>query len=82
MKKQTLLCLTLTLLGMVLLCSLAIYLKASDPSDELLAHTQKTQSEADAVIETLRRSVQQADRGTHSRNRIRILRLSSFHLGR
>lgn len=50
MKKQTLLCLTLTLLGMVLLCSLAIYLKASDPSDELLAHTQKTQSEADAVI--------------------------------
>ena len=61
MKKQTLLCLTLTLLGMVLLCSLAIYLKASDPSDELLAHTQKTQSEADAVIETLRRSVQQAD---------------------
>ena len=61
MKKQTLLCLTLTLLGMVLLCSLAIYLKASDPSDELLAHTQKTQSEADAVIETLQRSVQQAD---------------------
>ena len=61
MKKQTLLCLTLTLLGMMLLCSLAIYLKASDPSDELLAHTQKTQSEADAVIETLQRSVQQAD---------------------
>ena len=55
MKKQTLLCLTLTLLGMVLLCSLAIYLKASDPSDELLAHTQKTQSEADAVIETLKK---------------------------
>lgn len=61
MKKQTLLCLTLTLLGMVLLCSLAVYLKASDPSDELLAQTQKTQSEADAVIETLRQSVQQAD---------------------
>ena len=31
MKKQTLLCLTLTLLGMVLLCSLAISVKASDP---------------------------------------------------
>lgn len=61
MKKQTLLCLILTLLGMVLLCSLAVYLKASDPSDELLAQTQKTQSEADAVIETLRQSVQQAD---------------------
>ena len=78
MKKQTLLCLTLTLLGMVLLCSLAIYLKASDPSDELLAHTQKTQSEADAVIETLQRSVQQADEARTQETETE----SSFHLGR
>lgn len=61
MKKQTLLCLTLSLLCIVLLCSLAVYLKASDPSDNLLAQTTQTQSEADAVIETLRQSVQLAD---------------------
>ena len=61
MKKQTLLCLALTLLFMILLCSLAIYLKTSDPADDLLAQTTKTQAEADAVTETLRRSVQQAD---------------------
>lgn len=68
MKKQTFFCLSLAFFCMTLLCCLALYLRASAPGNDFQAQVQKTESEADAVLETLRSSLETADTAQTSSN--------------
>lgn len=61
MKKQTFFCLSLAFFCITLLCCLAFYLQVSAPDNDFQAQIQKTESEADAVLETLRSSLDTPD---------------------